>query len=200
MSFLEYYYNNIIKYDLINRYNYKNIKADKSCITYEYYENHSSYEISMREKRAKNVYSSSQLDSKEKIIKILELEYEDLERQQSALIYSNEEMFNPGAEDLELIECRAENMKFIEKNIKRMKEVRKQILELSKDHIIKNKDIFDIYAFEKTNNYDDTKIESVENNREIVKLINNKEKREVEINYKIEKVENEENLIDEIEL
>ena len=26
MSFLEYYYNNIIKYDLINRYNYKNIK------------------------------------------------------------------------------------------------------------------------------------------------------------------------------
>ncbi len=109
----------------------------------EYFENYTTYQEAMAEKRLKLFESfpeNKNKDSKSKIIKLLELEYDDLEKQLAALIYSNEEMLNIDASDLELIECRAVNIKFIEKNIKRLKEIKEEILNLDKDNKIKNKD------------------------------------------------------------
>jgi hypothetical protein len=82
-------------------------------------------------------------EDKEKIIKILEIEYDLLEKQQSALFYSNEELAN--YDDYDAIESRAENMKYIHKNITRMKQIKQNLLNLDNDHYINGKDIFDCF-------------------------------------------------------
>lgn len=115
----------------------------------EYFENYKTYQESMKERRMKVLEDKGEMDSKEKIIKILELEYEDLEKQQRALFYSNEEMLLSDPNDLELIECRAENMKFIDKNFQRMKEIKEELINLEPQHFIKDKDIMTVEKFDK---------------------------------------------------
>ena len=120
----------------------------------EYFDNLETYEESIRQKRLKlfdSMPEKKSSDSKVKILKILELEYEDLDKQQKALIYSNEEMLNSDPNDIDIIEYRAENMKFIQKNIIRMKEIKDEILNLDKNHQIKEKAVLEINDFDKLN-------------------------------------------------
>jgi hypothetical protein len=83
-------------------------------------------------------------EDKEKIIKMLEIEYDLLEKQQSALFYSNEELANYD-DDYDAIESRAENMKYINKNITRMEQIKQNLLSLDNDHYINGKDIYDCF-------------------------------------------------------
>jgi hypothetical protein len=132
--------------------NHKISKKKDSNTKIEYFENFSAYQQSIREKKINlldSTYEHKSVDSKEKIIKLLELEYEDLERQQSLLHYSNEEMLICDPNDVEIIECRAENLKFIQNNLKRMKEIKEELLNLEKEHPYVSKDIFKIEKFEK---------------------------------------------------
>jgi hypothetical protein len=132
--------------------NNKISKKKDSNTKIEYFENFSAYQQSIREKKINlldSTYEHKSVDSKEKIIKLLELEYEDLERQQSLLHYSNEEMLICDPNDVEIIECRAENLKFIQNNLKRMKEIKEELLNLEKEHPYVSKDIFKIEKFEK---------------------------------------------------
>lgn len=107
------------------------------------------YEQKLKDKRDENINTFVQdktMDSKEKIIKVLELEYDYLEKQQMAIFYSNEEMLKFDPNDSDLIEARAENMKFIDKNIKRMKQIQKELLSLDKDHYIMGKNLFSCFG------------------------------------------------------
>jgi len=132
----------------------------------EFFENYENYKEHIKEQRNNKIeLLDNNLDSKQKIIKLLELEYEDLEKQQSILIYSNDQMLNFDPNDIEVIECRAENLKFIQKNIERMKEIKKEIVDLDKNHPYVNKDVYNI---EKFNDEINTNIRPVETNDEII--------------------------------
>jgi hypothetical protein len=118
----------------------------------EYYEDYNTYVNKMKEKRQRVIedfVNDQRFDPKEKTIKILEVEYAYLEKQQQALFYSNEEMFKYGPNDVEMIECRAENLKFIEKNYKRMKEIKNDLLKLDgEENYIVKKNIYEQIKFE----------------------------------------------------
>jgi hypothetical protein len=83
-----------------------------------------------------NVINDTTLDSKQKIIKSLEIEYEYLEKQQAALLYSNDEMLKFDPNDYELIESRVENLKFMGKNMRRMKQIKDKLIQLDRDNRI----------------------------------------------------------------
>jgi hypothetical protein len=110
---------------------------------------------------------SKEFDSKEKIIKLLEIEYDYLEKQQVALFYSNEEMLKYDTNDIAIIEARSENVKIIGKNIERMKKIRNDILNLDKEHYIAGKNIYDfnmktIIKYDKEEEFDKLQLNSVE--------------------------------------
>jgi hypothetical protein len=96
--------------------------------------------------------NSNQYDSKEKIIKLLEIEYTELEQQQMAMYFSNEEMLNYDPNDLDIIEARAENIKIMEKNIQRMQKIKEDLLKLDRDHYINGKNVFDCFNFKPEKN------------------------------------------------
>jgi hypothetical protein len=132
--------------------NNKILKQIDSNTNIQYYDNFSTYQESIREKKINLLESTNErksVDSKEKIIKLLELEYEDLEKEQSLLHYSNEEMLMCDPNDYEIIECRSENLKLIQNNLKRMKHIKEELLNLEKEHPYVSKDIFKIEKFEK---------------------------------------------------
>lgn len=80
-------------------------------------------------------------ESDRRIIRILELEFYTLEKQQIALFYSNEEMANFDIEDKIIVEARSENMRFIEKNLERMKQIKAHVLNLDINHPIGDKNL-----------------------------------------------------------
>lgn len=87
--------------------------------------------------------NNDKINDKVKIIKFLESEFDFLEGQQKAIFYSNEEMEKYSSEyDNDIQECRAENMKIIFKNLERMKKIQSEILDLDRNHCIKDRDMF----------------------------------------------------------
>lgn len=170
--------NSMIENSIPQELNNKILSQKDSNTNIQYYDNFSTYQESIREKKINlldSKYERKSVDSKEKIIKLLELEYEDLEKEQSLLHYSNEEMLMCDPNDYEIIECRAENLKFIQNNLKRMKHIKEELLNLEKEHPYISKDIFKIEKFEKfeTNTTEQIKILEDQSSRREILIQNN---------------------------
>jgi hypothetical protein len=120
------------------------------------------------EKSIDKFINNDDIDSRYKIIKMLEIEYDYIEKQQMAMFYSNEEMLKYDPNDIDLIDARAENIKLIEKNIIRMHKIKSDILELDRDHYIINKNIF---SFETKLNLFSNNFDNVEINTDNINII-----------------------------
>ncbi len=129
------------------------------------HEHELNYEEALRERRSVilNSTKNSNYDSKTQIIKLLELEYEDLEKQHSALMYSNDEMLKVNPSDSDLIECREENIKYIQAGLKRMKEIIEEVLDLDRDNRLKDKQP-GVVVDSMDNKYDTNSENNVESN------------------------------------
>jgi len=100
-----------------------------------FFENFESFEENLRMIRL-NVINDNSLDSKQKIIKSYEIEYEYLENQIKALIYSNDEMSKFDINDEIIMESRAENLKFMQNYLTRLNKIRSEIIALDSAHPI----------------------------------------------------------------
>lgn len=140
------------------------------------------------------------LNQKERILTLLAIEYDYLEKQQNALFYSNEEMEKYSLSDKDIIECRAENLKIIEKNLVRMKQIRQDIIALDKDHYILNKEVFSCFninnLIKESNSNNIEQEQEEENETSHFKYRNNQDN----IIFEEEKEKEEETIIKEIEL
>jgi hypothetical protein len=108
---------------------------DENDLTSDFFENFESFEQNLRNLRF-NIVNDETLDSKQKIIKSLEIEYEYLQNQIKALIYSNDEMSKFDVNDNLIIESRSENLKFMQKYIIRLNKIRNEIAILDPCHHI----------------------------------------------------------------
>jgi hypothetical protein len=175
---------------------------DSGNVAYTYYENYKTYQEAMIERREAVIQSmenQEHIDSKVKIVKLLELEFEDLEKQQSALVYSNEVMFQSDPNDLDIIESRAENMKYIKLNFERMKQIYDEISKLDSNNQILWKSIFSLNIDYKKN---EEKPESLANGSPEIKysVDNTQLSNLIEINNSLSENEKSEKVIVELEL
>jgi hypothetical protein len=177
-----------------------NNKLDSCNISYTYYENYPSYQEAItlrREAILESMENQEQVESKVKIVKLLEMEFEDLEKQQNALVYSNEEMFKCDPNDLELIECRAENMKYIKLNFERMKQIYEEISKLDRNNKLLGKSIFSLnYDFEKN----DEEPKNIHNNHNASQLIKNNLDGSILKNNSVNENEKTEKVVTELEI
>jgi hypothetical protein len=130
-----------------------------------------------REEAIDAFVNNTELDSKEKIVKLLEIEYDFLEKQQSAMFYSNEEMLKFDPSDIDIIEARSENVKIMCKNMERMMKIKNDLLGLDREHYIAGKDLYEFRNC-KIEKYEE-KVGSVE--RIIIKDMDDESKGDEEI-------------------
>lgn len=79
------------------------------------------------DKKLEELTLNTQLDSKTKILIVLESEYKYLEISQNNIIYSNNEMKRLMPDDKDIIESISINEKFFKKNLERMIQIKKRI-------------------------------------------------------------------------
>lgn len=79
------------------------------------------------DKKLEELTLNTQLDSKTKILIVLESEYKYLEISQNNIVYSNNEMKRLMPNDEDIIESISINEKFFNKNLERMRQIKKRI-------------------------------------------------------------------------
>ena len=154
---------------------------------------------------------------KDELIKIYEIEFEELGNRVLSLFQSNEDMMEFDPNDYDLIQAREENLEIIDKKLAEIVKIQKKMKELCEYHPIVNVDIFEYFGIGQStlknkeenkdnidikkenlievNQKEDNKIENKINNNES----NNKEENLSE-NYTKDKIENANDIITEIEL
>ena len=141
----------------INDYNIK-LKANKSSIGQNEYLCH----------------------GKDELIKIYEIEFEELGNRVQALFQSNEDMLEFDPHDYDLIQAREENLELIDKKIDEMIKIQQKMKEVCDYHPMVNVDIFEYFGIgTKNSNKDENKInidkkegELIEVKEEFIKIEN----------------------------
>lgn len=98
-----------------------NIIQNNNVGTFTMYNNH------LIEEEFNNLAGNTELDSKTKILLVLEAEYNYLEQAQKNLIYSNKEMHTLLPDDEIVIESIEINTKIFNDNIIKMKTIKKKV-------------------------------------------------------------------------
>ena len=153
------------------------------------------------------------------LIKIYEIEFEELGNRVQALFQSNEDMLEFDPHDYDLMQAREENLELIDKKIDEMIKIQQKMKEVCDIHPMVNLDIFEYFGIgTKVNNKDENKITDEKKDEKLIEVndninikenkINNEIKdvqdknKEIKINEKKEKdnFQNENDIVTEIEL
>ena len=127
---------------------------------------------------------------KDELVKIYEIEFEELGDKVQSLFQSNEDMLEFDPHDYDLIQAREENLQLIDKKLEEMMKIQEKMKEICNYHPIVNVDIFDYFGIGKK-----TKNENGENNNT---NINENKENLISINDD-KKIENQINSINDIE-
>ena len=117
---------------------------------------------------------------KDELIKIYEIEFEELGNRVQALFQSNEDMLEFDPHDYDLIQAREENLELIDKKIDEMIKIQQKMKEVCDYHPMVNVDIFEYFGIgTKNGNKDENKInidkkegELIEVKEEFIKIEN----------------------------
>ena len=117
---------------------------------------------------------------KDELIKIYEIEFEELGNRVQALFQSNEDMLEFDPHDYDLIQAREENLELIDKKIDEMNKIQQKMKEVCDYHPMVNVDIFEYFGIgTKNSNKDENKInidkkegELIEVKEEFIKIEN----------------------------
>ena len=117
---------------------------------------------------------------KDELIKIYEIEFEELGNRVQALFQSNEDMLEFDPHDYDLIQAREENLELIDKKIDEMIKIQQKMKEVCDYHPMVNVDIFEYFGIgTKNSNKDENKInidkkegELIEVKEEFIKIEN----------------------------
>ena len=127
---------------------------------------------------------------KDELVKIYEIEFEELGDKVQSLFQSNEDMLEFDPHDYDLIQAREENLQLIDKKLEEMMKIQEKMKEICDYHPIVNVDIFDYFGIGKK-----AKNENGENNN-----TNKNENKENLISINDDKkIENQINSINDIE-
>ena len=153
---------------------------------------------------------------KDELIKIYEIEFEELGNRILALFQSNEDMMEFDPNDYDLIQAREENLELIDKKLAEIVKIQKKMKEICEIHPIVNVDIFDYFGIGQSTNKDkeDKKIEKDKEklikvnqknddkfaNKNNINIIKNENKEENTIENSKDKIENKNEIVTEIEL
>jgi hypothetical protein len=127
---------------------------------------------------------------KDEMVKIYEIEFEELGDKVQSLFQSNEDMLEFDPHDYDLIQAREENLQLIDKKLEEMIKIQEKMKEICDYHPIVNVDIFDYFGIGQK-----TKNENGENNNT---NINENKENLISINDD-KKIENQINSINDIE-
>ena len=127
---------------------------------------------------------------KDEMVKIYEIEFEELGDKVQSLFQSNEDMLEFDPHDYDLIQAREENLQLIDKKLEEMIKIQEKMKEICDYHPIVNVDIFDYFGIgQKTKNENgkNNNINKNENKENLISINNDK------------KIENQINSINDIE-
>ena len=136
---------------------------------------------------------------KDELIKINEIEFEELGNRVLALFQSNEDMMEFDPNDYDLIQAREENLELIDKKIAEMIKIQEKMKELCSYHPLVTVDIFEYFGIGKSpiENKENKINNSINNDENEIK--EEKEENKIE-NIPKDKIENDNEIITEIEL
>ena len=151
-------------------------------------------------------------NGKDELIKIYEIEFNELGETVQSLFQSNEEMLEFDPHDYDLIQAREENLQIIDRKIDEMMKIQIKMKEICENHPIINVNIFDHLGIGKNTKNENTKNEKkIENDENLIKvddqdkiyennsLVQNKENNSNDKTQK-DKTQMDNNMITEIEL
>ena len=127
---------------------------------------------------------------KDELVKIYEIEFEELGDKVQSLFQSNEDMLEFDPHDYDLIQAREENLQLIDKKLEEMIKIQEKMKEICDYHPIVNVDIFDYFGIgqkTKNENGENNNINKNENKENLISINNDK------------KIENQINSINDIE-
>ena len=153
---------------------------------------------------------------KDELIKIYEIEFEELGNRVLSLFQSNEDMMEFDPNDYDLIQAREENLELIDKKLAEIVKIQSKMKEICSYHPIVNLDIFEYFGIgkkplsNKEENKDNLEIKNenlieIEQKNDINKndnnnILNNENNNKDENSDKNNKNENDNDIITEIEL
>ena len=156
---------------------------------------------------------------KDELIKIYEIEFEELGNRVLALFQSNEDMMEFDPNDYDLIQAREENLELIDKKLAEIIKIQKKLKEICSFHPIVEVDIFEYFGIGKSTLKSKEEKEgnknNIENNNNLIEInpkeenkiensINDNENKNKEENlnedFSKNKIENANDIITEIEL
>ena len=133
---------------------------------------------------------------KDELIKINEIEFEELGNRVLALFQSNEDMMEFDPNDYDLIQAREENLELIDKKIAEMIKIQEKMKELCSYHPLVTVDIFEYFGIGKKSKEKNENKMYVENKKDDLIEVNNQDKNN-KIENKINNITNNENTIKE---
>ena len=108
---------------------------------------------------------------KDELIKIYEIEFEELGNRVQALFQSNEDMLEFDPHDYDLIQAREENLELIDKKIDEMIKIQQKMKEVCDYHPMVNVDIFEYFGIgTKNSNKDENKINTDKKEGELIEV------------------------------
>jgi len=137
------------------------------------------------------------------LIKIYEIEFEELGDRVQALFQSNEDMLEFDPYDYDLIQAREENLQLIDKKLEEMKKIQIKMKEICNYHPIVSVDIFEYFGIGKKEKEENSQINKKLNKIVEIKGNENKENKENDKTQKIlegYKEEGKNKIVTEIEL
>jgi hypothetical protein len=127
---------------------------------------------------------------KDEMVKIYEIEFEELGDKVQSLFQSNEDMLEFDPHDYDLIQAREENLQLIDKKLEEMIKIQEKMKEICNYHPIVNVDIFDYFGIgqkTKNENGENSNTNKFEDKENLIKINDDK------------KIDNQINSINDIE-
>ena len=120
---------------------------------------------------------------KDELIKIYEIEFEEIGNRILALFQSNEDMMEFDPNDYDLIQAREENLELIDKKIAEIVKIQEKMKEICAIHPIVNVDIFEYFGIGKSSNKEkEQKNGDIDKKEENLIEVNQKEDNKIENN------------------
>ena len=127
---------------------------------------------------------------KDELVKIYEIEFDELGDKVQSLFQSNEDMLEFDPHDYDLIQAREENLQLIDKKLEEMMKIQEKMKEICNYHPIVNVDIFDYFGIgkkTKNENGENSNTNKFEDKENLIKINDDK------------KIDNQINSINDIE-
>ena len=127
---------------------------------------------------------------KDELIRIYEIEFEELGNNVLSLFQSNEDMMEFDPNDYDLIQAREENLELIDKKLAEIVKIQQKMKEICEIHPLVSVDIFEYFGIGKSSKDNEVNKNEIENKKDLIEVNGEENKK---INNNINNINNNEN-------